>query len=106
MSQPSLFDPAPGQWHLFGSDTEAEAALSVTAVTGRLRKRALELLRYHDATGLTDDEGGALMGGDRLTFGRRRNELAKAGLVYDSGDRRRTPTGRKATVWKAKPDDA
>jgi len=110
MSQPGLFDDddgddlsadRPGQMHLFGHDTEAEAAESIRSVSGQLRLRALALLRAA-VDGLTDDEGGELMGGDRLTFGRRRHELVQAGRAYDSGQRRRTPTGRKAIVWKAK----
>jgi len=96
----AIDQPSPGQMHLFGHDTEWAAAISVTAITGRLRLKVLALLREHPA-GLTDDEGAALLGGDRLTFGRRRQELAKARLVYDSGERRRTPTGRRAIVWKA-----
>ncbi len=96
--------PAPGRVHSPAHDTELAAAASVGAVTGRLRAAVLALLREHPA-GLTDDEGGTLMrrvvpGADRLTFGRRRNELHLAGLVRDSGRRRATPTGRSAIVWE------
>lgn len=89
--------------HSTGPDTERAAAASVEAVTGDLRVEALRLLRAQP-DGLTDDEGGRLMGGDRLRFGRRRNELVAAGLAADSGLRRPTPTGRNAVVWVATPE--
>lgn len=91
-------EPAQGAYHSQGGDTEREAAASMRPFTGTMRKEVIRLLA--DApNGLTDDEGGALMKGDRLTFGRRRNELVRAGLVRDSGQRRLTPAGRKAIVW-------
>lgn len=92
-----------GKVHTQGSDTEYAAARSVANVTGALRSKVLQLLKDTGARGLTDDEGGALMDGDRLTFGRRRNELADLGLVKDSGERRKTPRGRSAVVWVALP---
>ena len=90
----------PGKAHHDGHDTEHAAADSVAHITGRLRSEVLHLLRAHPG-GLTDDEGGRLLGGDRLRFGRRRNELCDLGLVCDSGCRRLTPQGRKAVVWVA-----
>lgn len=93
-----IADPAPGRFHSDGRDTEQAAAESVSHATGRLRQQVLELLGGHPA-GLTDDEGGALMDGDRLRFGRRRSELCKEGLVADSTLRRTTPAGRRAVVW-------
>jgi hypothetical protein len=98
----SIAEARPGRTHHNPTDTELEAAESVTNVTGGLRVQALALLRA-TPHGLTDDEGGALMGADRLTFGRRRNELVIEGLVYDSGLRRLTPHNRRAIVWKANP---
>lgn len=101
-------DPRPGKAHARGHDTEHAAAASVAETTGRLRLAVLELLRAAP-DGLTDDEGAVLLrnvyvGADRLTFGRRRNELADARLVRDSGLRRINPaTGRTAIVWEATP---
>lgn len=89
---------SPPPVHAHGHDTEHEAADSVAAVTGALRRQVMALLVSHE-DGLTDDEGGVLMGGDRLDFGRRRQELYRRGLVADSGVRRLTPRGRKAIVW-------
>lgn len=93
-------EPAQGGTHARGHDTERQAAASMTQHSGSLRKEVLRLLATAGRDGLTDDEGGALMGGDRLMFGRRRHELVKAGLVRDSGDRRKTPAGKKAIVWE------
>lgn len=90
--------PRLGGYHQNGPDTERLAAESIKERSGRLRQQALALLDQHP-DGLTDDEGGALMGGDRLDFGRRRNELCTAGLVIDSGRRRPSHRGRPAAVW-------
>jgi hypothetical protein len=99
-----------GSYHANGRSTEVASALAATPLLGRHRQRVLHLLRTY-TDGLTDDEGGQHMGGDRLTFGRRRSELAKAGLVKDSGVRRPTKYGRPAIVWvlateKGEPDAA
>lgn len=99
----TLFDPLPGLVHADPHDTELEAAESVAEHTGRLRLFVAALLAASPA-GLTDDEGGQLLAlvlpyADRLTFGRRRQELYTAGRVSDSGLRRRTPRGRNAIVW-------
>lgn len=91
--------PSAPAVHGDGSDTERAAAASVADVTGDLRLRVLGLLRDHP-DGLTDDEGGRLMGADRLRFGRRRHELVERGVVVDSGERRATPGGRSAIVWR------
>lgn len=92
-------EPAQGGFHLSGPSTELAAARHASARNGTLRREVIRLLSLADE-GLTDDEGGALMGGDRLMFGRRRSELVKSGLVRDTGQRRPTPTGRSAVVWK------
>ena len=95
-----------GRVHHHPHDTETAAAVSVADHTGKIRTAVLGLLREHPG-GLTDDEGGGLLtsrgfrAADRLTFGRRRQELALLGLVVDSGRRRPTPRGRSAIVWTA-----
>lgn len=93
-------EPCQGAAHTTGHDTEHQAALLIAPRSGALRAQVLQLLREHP-DGLTDDEGGAYLGGDRLTFGRRRNELATRGIVVDTGNRRAGPSGRKAIVWAA-----
>lgn len=88
--------------HRDGHDTEHAAARSMDEVSGRLRQEVLGHLTAVWPEGLTDDEGGVRMNGDRLTFGRRRKELVDQGLVTKTDERRATPTGRKAIVWKLK----
>lgn len=90
-----------GRTHGKPHDTETAAAFSIAEHAKTMRERALKLLR-DNPDGLTDDEGAKALGwGDRLTFGRRRQELCMAGLVGDTGRRRPTPHGRKAIVWWA-----
>jgi hypothetical protein len=92
-------------------DTEREAAQSTAPLVKSLRQCVLQLLRDH-TEGLTDDQGAELLNlrfglpyVDRLTFGRRRQELCKAGLAHDSGRRRPSARGRRAIVWRALPPD-
>lgn len=91
-------EPQQGGYHIKGRDSERISAALAAPRTGSLRREVIRLLSMAP-DGLTDDEGGALLGGDRLTFGRRRSELATAGLVKDSGQTRTTPYGRQAIVW-------
>jgi hypothetical protein len=88
--------------HRDGHDTERAAADSMSRSAPVIRRRVLALLE-RVPEGLTDDEGGAMLGGDRLQFGRRRHELVLMGLVRDSGHRRQTPSGRNAIVWRIVP---
>lgn len=91
--------PHMGRLHAEPHDTEREAAQAIAPTAGHLCLAVFQLLHDHP-DGLTDDEGGALLGRDRLTFGRRRNELAIARIVRDSGRRRLNPAGRRAIVWE------
>jgi len=49
--------------------------------------------------GLTDDEGEAVMGWNHQSYSPRRYDLAKAGLIRKTGERRRTRSGCMADVW-------
>jgi hypothetical protein len=95
-----MTDTLIGRHHRPGHDTERAAAESMQDHTERLRALVLRTLLDNPA-GLTDDEGGAIIGGDRLRFGRRRNELVRAGLVEKTTVRRPTGAGRTAIVWRA-----
>lgn len=105
--------PAEGRMHRDPVDTEQAAAESMKPHTASLRVRVLTLLRTAGDRGLTDDEGANLLAAelgphvyvDRLTFGRRRQELCKAGLVYGSHLRRPARSSRSAIVWRANPPD-
>lgn len=86
--------------HIAGHRTEHEAAANIEPHRKRLQDKVFELLREHPDS-LTDDEGGQLLGSDRLTFGRRRLELVRQGLVTDSHIRRKRPGARtSAIVWR------
>lgn len=81
-----------------GSDTSEAAAGSVDAAT--LRAKALgHLLAAPD--GLTSDELEAITGWLHQTASARLRELVLADLAWDSPDRRRTRSGRMATVRRA-----
>lgn len=65
-----------------------------------LRARVLGLHRANPG-GLTDDELCAALPLEwPPSVGRSRSHLAAAGLVADSGDRRRTRRGSPANVWR------
>jgi len=53
--------------------------------------------------GMTDDEIHAALDMNPSTLRPRRIELQNRGLVEDSGEKRRTRSGRWATVWRAVP---
>lgn len=91
----------PGKFHGGGHDTEVAAAFGVHDLTGQ-RAEVLEILRQNP-NGLTDDEGAEKMGAgmDRLKFGRRRNELVDLELAAKTDERRPTPRGKSAIVWRA-----
>lgn len=98
---------AKGRVHRYGHDTENQAANRI-ADRQRLLDAVIRLLRAAGERGLTDDEGAEMLRrhgvaetADRLTFGRRRNELHRAGLVVKTSERRETPNGRSAIVWRA-----
>lgn len=54
--------------------------------------------------GGTKDEIAAGTNIDATAVARRIAELRRTAGVYDSGETRRTPTGRAATVWKVRCD--
>lgn len=82
-----------------GTATSREAARLIGSKAATDRRRVLDYLKARGREGATDREiGEALsLGGD--TVRPRRWELVHAGLVVDSDETRRTPSGRNATVW-------
>jgi hypothetical protein len=81
----------------YGSDTSEEAAESVQSSVAGMRARALNLLRM-SADGLTSDELERITGWLHQSASARLRELVLCGLAFDSADRRRTRSGRNATV--------
>jgi hypothetical protein len=100
--QPGLFDVIYGGLppHQKHSDTSMGAALTLSeSRRATLRAAVLRYLVAHD--GATDEEMQLALGMNGNTQRPRRCELLEAGLVIDSGLRRPTRNGRKATVWIA-----
>ncbi len=83
-----------------GSVTSAKAADSLDATTlTRLHRQVLAFLEARP-DGATDEEIIAGTGLNPSTARPRRIELARRGLVVESGTRK-TASGRMACVWKA-----
>lgn len=86
--------------HQRHSATSKEAARKAEGRTPTQRQRVLVCLRMQPA-GLTDEEMQDLLQMNPSAQRPRRVELLDAKLVRDSGRRRKTKSGRWATVWVA-----
>lgn len=93
-----LDEPPPYQKH---SDTSKAAAVAMLADATTLRAQVLQLLTRADAGGATDEEIQTALKMNPSTQRPRRIELVGMGLVRDSGNRRKTRSGRYAVVWIA-----
>ena len=80
-------------------DTRRAAAERMQGHTGPLRERVFRYVRLRGDHGATDVEISDGLGILRDSVRPRRLELERAGRLADSGRRRRTPSGRLATVW-------
>ena len=98
MTQLELFSIPPSQAH---SATSRAAAEAIEPQAGNLRQDVLEALRLCPG-GLTDQEIQDALSMPAHTECPRRIELVRAGLVVDSGEVRKTKSGRNAVVWRAK----
>lgn len=87
---------APYQAH---SGTSREAASAIKGKSARLRELVLTELRRQPAT---DEELANLLTLSGNTCRPRRVELVELGIVEDSGNRRKTASGRNAVVWRVK----
>jgi hypothetical protein len=87
---------APYQPH---SETSKAAAGQIETTTGELRARVLAHLKA--CGGATDEETQDALGMAQNTERPRRVELVRAGRVIDSGETRKTKSGRSAVVWRA-----
>jgi transcription initiation factor IIE alpha subunit len=86
-----------------GSITSAQAADSLTPATlNATQRRVYELLAWRGETGATDEEMQAELEMSPNTQRPRRVELARRGMIVESGTTRRTASGRMATVWRVK----
>jgi len=77
------------------------AAVRIGGHAAKLRERVYAFIVGRGADGATDDEGEAALGIKPQTYTPRRGELVALALVVDSGNRRKTASGRPAAVWIA-----
>ena len=84
--------------HVAGSDTSLAAALSQLTTAKTKQARVYREIKWN-RSGMTDDEIEVATGWRHQTVSARRRELVKLGAIRDSGERRNTRSGRKATVW-------
>jgi hypothetical protein len=97
----SIDHPTPPARH----DAPATSHAAARAIAPRApsqRDQVLYAIRQAGARGLTDDEGESALGIRPQSYTPRRGELAREGLIVDSGRRRRTSGGREAIVWIAR----
>lgn len=80
------------------SDTSREAADSLTN-TEKMRNTVLLAIQLRNGLGVTDQELQDVLKLPPNVETPRRWELVNMGLVKDSGMRRKTRSGRNATVW-------
>jgi hypothetical protein len=81
-------------------DTSHEAARRAVKLAPTLRARCLAELTRAGARGLTDFELADNVHSQQTSAGKRRHELYRAGLVVKSDERRPSPSGSPAIVWK------
>jgi hypothetical protein len=102
-----LFFPLPSAENLCKSmspepfDTRSEAAKRIQSRLPDLQRQVLSFIVGQDARGATDEEISTGLKMQPDTARARRVELMHAGLVQDSGKRRKTKSQRSASVWTA-----
>lgn len=84
--------------YVVGSDTSAEAAVSMEDHVTRLERVVLDAICAATA-GATCDEVEVATGLAHQTASARVNGLMNKGRIADSGKRRPTRSGRNAVVW-------
>jgi hypothetical protein len=82
------------------SDTSIAAAASLPEpALARLEAQVFAVVQKWKAHGVTDDELEIETGLSHQTVSARRRGLVQKGRIVDSGLRRQTRSGRKASVW-------
>lgn len=93
--------PYPGGVpHVAGSDTSIAAAKSMEPQVGKMQAEILRLLHTHSDRGLTCDAIERITSWAHQSASARIRELVKAGLVVDSGERRKGRSGRTGRVYR------
>ncbi len=98
---PSAQDLRPPFRHNAPKGTSEVAAMMIAARTPTQRARIYRAILASGAHGLTDDEGETQLDIFAASYSARRGELAKLGLIRDTGNRRLTQRGCPAAVWVA-----
>lgn len=79
------------------SDTSREAASKIAPHTQYLVRKIAQLLTNGPRACFEVEQ---LLDMSHQTASARMTEMREAGLIVDTGERRKTPTGRNAIVWK------
>ncbi|MFW6124619.1 MAG: hypothetical protein ACOC46_00615 [Pirellulales bacterium] len=85
--------------HAVGSETSKAAADALGEQAGTLCAAVFSYLVGRGERGATDSEIQSGLAIDGNSERPRRRALQNRGLIIDSGQRRKTPSGREATVW-------
>jgi hypothetical protein len=96
--QDSIWLSAPAH-HNAPAGTSKEAARRIEGHSPKARRRVHDFIRDRGPHGATDEEGEFALGIKPQSYTPRRGELVALGLVVDSGQRRKTESGRPAAVW-------
>ena len=81
------------------SVTSFDAATAIKPDAGTLREQVFQFLSGRGSVGATDLEMQELIPMNPSTQRPRRIELLNAERIVDTGEKRKTPSGRNATVW-------
>ena len=93
------YPDAPGHRNV---GTSVAAANDLAPKLGRLQRIARDAIRSAGEVGLTADELAARLELERWSIQPRTTELARKGLIRDSGQRRPNATGKNAIVWTSR----
>lgn len=95
----------PDDYKLYGGtpphvegDTSTEAAHKIKPKVNRLQQQVLEVIRAAP-DGLTCDAVEARLEGRHQTISARVRELVQLSLIFDTGRREKTRSGRRARVY-------
>ena len=91
----------PNEPGFVNRDTSEAAAASIVMKLGELQTEVFTFIRAAGFVGATDEEIQRILDMRPNTARPRRRELEMKGLVFDSGRRRITSSGRDAIVWVA-----
>ena len=98
LSDPSKDDIGKFQRPGDAAVTQRLAAVEAFTLTGKARRRVLHVIA-RSTSGLTDEQIQMALEMNPSTQRPRRVELVEGGWIEDSGEKRRTRSGRRAVIW-------